>query len=138
MRRVSFSSPRSPQTKRTPFDPGVAPRQLGDLDRLIRAETGEALASAAGRPPDLELDDPRRPAQADVLLQGRRAEGAAASDRAIDRTDPASAVVNGQLDSGTDRRAVGLDAREPQADPVVAVPGVLEQPQRVTVSRCRA
>src|SRR5712691_7856912 len=93
MRRgVSFSSPRSPQTKRTPFDPGVASRQLGDFDSLIRPETGEALASAAGRPPDLQLDDPRRPAQADVLLEWRSAERPAASDGAMDRAGPGPVV----------------------------------------------
>ena len=73
-----------------------------------------------------------------MLLEGRGAEGPATPDGAMDRTGPPPLVFDGQLDSCADCRPVGLDADQPQAQPIVSVTGILEESQRMTVSWCRA
>src|SRR5206468_1141458 len=83
-------------------------------------------------------DDPRRLSQADVLFQGRSAEGPATPDNAIDRAISASLALNSHFDSGADGRPVGRDTHESQVDPVVSVTRILEQSQWMTVSWCRA
>src|SRR5947209_5046200 len=93
-RSASFSPPRSSQPDRTPLEFSVAPRQLRDFDELIFREAGKVLARVARRPPDLQVDDSRRFAEADVLLQWRRPEGAATADRAVNRTCSAALIFN--------------------------------------------
>ena len=52
--------------------------------------------------------------------------------RCMTRRPPSAIDRHG--DPGADRRAVGLHADQLERDPVVAVAGVLEQPQRVRVA----
>src|SRR5262245_25676685 len=134
----SLNLPRSAQGDRMPFDSSVASHLLGDLHRLILADAGYALTCIAAGPPDLELDNPRRLAQANVLFQWRGTKGSSTPDGPIDRAGVPSFVFNRQFDSRTNRRAVGSHSHQPQADPIVSVAGILEQPEWMTVSRRRA
>ena len=80
----------------------------------------------------------RRFAQSDVLFQRRRAERSAAAHGAINGARLAAFVLHRHFDSCSDGRAVSLHAHQPEADPIVAVPRVFEQPERVAVARSRA
>src|SRR5713101_1098287 len=116
--------PRSSQPDRTPLEFNVAPRQLCDFRELIHREAGKMLARVAGRPPELQVYDSRRSAQADVLFQWRSPEGAATADRAVDRPCSMALVFNRDFDPGADCRPVGLHAHEPHVDPIIPVAGI--------------
>ena len=86
----------------------------------------EALARVAGRPPDFELRDLRRFAEANVLLlDGVRAKRTAAADGPVDRTRRA-AIFDGHTDTRADACAIRFHADQFHRDPVVAVARILE------------
>jgi hypothetical protein len=48
--------------------------KLLDFKELILANTSKDLPGIASRPPDFQLDNPRRFSQSDMLSQGRSSE----------------------------------------------------------------
>src|SRR5688572_3556645 len=109
-------------------------RELGDFENPVLPDIREALARAAGGPPDFHVDAADIRTEPDMLQQGRGAEGSAAADAPVHDAPPALAF-HGDADTRADRGAVRLDADELDRDPVIAVAGVFEQAQRVRVAR---
>ena len=68
-----------------------------------------------------------------MLFQRRCAEGASAADGAINGAYSAGLIFHGHFDPGSDRGPVCLHAHQLQIDPVIAVAGVFEQTESVTV-----
>ena len=91
------------------------------------------LACVAGRPPHFEIHNAGIFAKPDVLFERRSTKGSAASDGAIDRARALPLVLDGQLDAGTDGRAIRLRAYELQTDPVVSVARIFEDSQSMAV-----
>src|SRR5258706_169742 len=58
--------------------------------------------------------------------------------RATNEPLPSAFILDRYLDSCTDRRAIALHAHQSQTDPVVAITGILIQPNGVPVARDRA
>ena len=77
-----------------------------------------------------------------MLLHRVGAERAAAADGSHDGPCPAHVVIasafDGDRDLGANRGAIALHADQVHVDPVVALAGILEQPQGVTVRGHRA
>src|SRR5262245_17882226 len=71
---VSLGTTATPKWKRSPLELRVTILHLANLDHLVFRDVRERLPYAAGRPADFDLDDARRFAQANVLLERRCAE----------------------------------------------------------------
>ena len=104
-----------------PFDPGQGERLEPGvaLDHAIDAvelDLGEGLLEPATRPTESNLFDGLGVTQTDLLLQARATERATGSDPPVDGA-LARGSVHHDLDTGADRRAVGLATLEPQSQP---------------------
>src|SRR5262245_20368470 len=102
-------------------------RGLLALDHLVggvEIEVRQGLPDAARRPPDLDLADPGRVAEADLLPRGGPAEAADGSDRPVE--DPlARRRPHHDLDPRAVREPVAALPDELQRQEVVGVPGIL-------------
>ena len=130
-------SPR--RTRAPPHPPVAAPSRIGfDRDRLklrltfhhsielVDGDLLEHLRPARLRPAHDQLVDHRGAAEADLLLEARRAERPAAADR--DEHRPRPAVLRDlRLDAPAEAGPVGAAALEAQRDPVARRPWILEQ-----------
>ena len=93
---------------------------LADTVRPVHLDAAVHVGPPAGRPRDRQGPDPGRVAEADLLLQARPAEAAAAADRDVD-VPVARRGHDGDAHPGADGHPVRLDALEPERDPLVAV-----------------
>src|SRR5579883_73729 len=120
------------------LDSAVLAGKLLDFDGLILRHAGKPLRLGIAGPVDLEPNDLGRAAQADVLLERRAAERAAAAGRLPDGARLGTGVLHRNLDLRADGRPVGPDSHQPHAQPIVAVAGILEQAERMGIARDRA
>jgi len=127
------------QVNRMPHDPLVVVRELVDLYGLVLINTSKPLRIRdVSRPQYLHTHVLSGLAQANVLFQRRRSERTAAADRPIDGARALAGVGQGHLDPRPDRAAIGLHSNQFEADPVVAVTGVLKQPHSMAIARFSA
>src|SRR5690242_2075656 len=112
--------------------------ELLNLDELVLLHVRETLSRVRGRPPHFQPHNFRRFPQADVLLDGVRAERTTAADRAIYGPLPAPLVFYSRLDARPNSRAVRLDPHKSHSSPVVGVSRIFVHSELMRVSRCRA
>jgi hypothetical protein len=96
-----------------------------DLQELVHAYSREDLARFAGGPINLHRFDPPRPSDADVLLQGGRAKGAAGCHMLVDTPGLALLIMKGESYSRSDGRTIGFNANQLEIDPIVPRVGFL-------------
>jgi len=110
---------------------------FAELYELVLADIRKRLARVAGRPPDFHRYDACGFAEAEVLFVRCGAERSSAAYGSEDIAG-GSRVVYRYFDTGSDRGAIRFDADEMNADPVISVAGIFEQPRVVLVARHRA
>src|SRR2546422_4363971 len=99
-------------------------RPFRDLDEAVQRDPFVALPLAGFRPPDLELPDPLRVAQTDLLPPDRRApEAADAPHGAVDLPDPCRGFHD-ELDPRSHPGAVAFATDELHVQEMVPVAGV--------------